>query len=140
MNAEYNLQEAGCAGLTKHMVALGKCLSPVDFAEKEVRANLQILKQPNQVAMLQYIFKQHFNGKMIFSKVKMTVEDSLDLILLPANHRNYLAEIEEEATRVRIIRHLMEQIILPQFCHYKDWFHLHWTLGEFVRKPNQLRV
>lgn len=115
---------------------IGSHLTKEEFEEAGALAKLQILEIPTSYDTITHLLSQSFYGNLTFINAPMSEQDSLDLISVPSNHRNYLSEIKDEKVRLNILHLLMRHFILPEFYSDKHQrqFKLHWVVGEFKRK------
>jgi SAM-dependent methyltransferase len=105
--------------------------------EAHTRAARRILPEAHRAADVAAALEEYFTGELSFPTFEILHDDVLDTLLVPANQREYLPEIEDQQLRERAIRELMLERILPEFAGSPaataHGLNVQWTLGTHTR-------
>ncbi len=101
------------------------------------RAGRQVLPEPNDLQHIRRLLATRFSGDTSSFVSVLSSEDVVALALLPSNQRCF-GEVQDRATRERLIRFLLRAEVLPALratpAGNPLGLNLHWTAGRYVRR------
>ena len=110
-------------------------LERVEAGGDNERAGKRILREPNQADAVVAALREHFDGEVARPTYELLAEDIVDTLLVPANQREFLPEIEDRAERERVIVELMRGEVIPALqagpAGTPLGLNVQWTLGDF---------
>jgi hypothetical protein len=124
----------GLAPILREAVA---SVRPEVRATAQRRADRRILPTPQTAASVAAALAPYFYGAIDRRTYEYLAEEVLMTALVPANQAEYLSEIADKDLREAVIRHLMNEHVLPELMNGPGGtalgLNLEWTLGRYTR-------
>ncbi|SNR59417.1 class I SAM-dependent methyltransferase [Actinomadura mexicana] len=112
---------------------------PETRASARRRADRRILPTPVHSEALAAALSPYFDGSIERRTYEYLAEEVLLTALVPANQREYLAELPDARTREAVIRHLLLDRVLPELMSgpagTAHGVNVEWKLGRFTCRP-----
>ncbi|WP_153532853.1 class I SAM-dependent methyltransferase [Actinomadura macrotermitis] len=109
----------------------------VSRSSAQRRADRRILPRPRHGDAVAAELAPYFAGAVERRTYEILAEECLMAALVPANQREYLAEISDPVLREEVIRHLLLDRVLPELMDgpagTAHGLNLEWKIGRFTR-------
>ncbi|MCD5315684.1 AprA-related methyltransferase, partial [Kineosporia babensis] len=122
----------------KRALELAAVTNQADRAAAQRRADRRILPSPQTVQAVSRSLEPGFEGVVQRRTFELLAEESLMTALVPANQREYLAEVQDPQVRTELVTHLLHERVFPQLRRGSAWtgpgLCIEWKLGRHVRR------
>jgi SAM-dependent methyltransferase len=134
LDALYAVDPSDCPAPLRE--AVGRARSALR-PDAQARADRRILPTPQSVEIVAAALGRTMTGTTTRQTFELLAEENLATALVPSNQAEYLAEIDDRATREEVIRYIMREHVHPEMsagpAGTGRGFNIEWKFGVFRR-------